>query len=183
MQVEGRVVPLPDDDLDTLRQRLREACSPTDVTDLAEPQHDPSAALARLVDVRDRRCSGPGCGSTRTHRDHAEPWPAGPTAAWNLQRLSARCHRAKHAGWQVDRHDDGSTTWHSPLGRTYRRASPRARPPQVDLHAPSPPRRPPSVPTRFLDEVDLRIRPRPPDPPRRTPPDVPLLVPDDPPPF
>jgi hypothetical protein len=179
VQVDDRVVPLPDDDLDTLRLQLREQYLPTVVVDRVEVQHDPSAALARLVDVRDRRCSGPGCGSTRTHRDHAEPWPTGPTAAWNLQRLSARCHRAKHAGWRVDRHDDGSATWHSPLGRTYRRPSPHSRPPTVDLATASPPRRPPPEPARLLSEADLRVRPRPPDPPHQTPPHA--LVPDDPP--
>ena len=149
VRLDDHLTPLPEDGdgaWEQLGQELRDSLVPTVVTDLAEPQHDPSARLARLVDVRDRRCSGPGCGQTRTHRDHAEPWPTGPTAAWNLQRLSARCHRAKHAGWTLQRHPDGSVTWHSPLGRTYHRPSPHGPPPEVDLHQATPPRRPPPLP-------------------------------------
>lgn len=109
----------------------------------AEPQHDPSAHLARLVDLRDVRCAGPGCGSTRKHRDHLDAWPAGPTAAWNLGLVSERCHAAKHNGWTLVRHLDGSITWISPLGRSYHRPSPHAPPTRVDLYAEPPPLRPP----------------------------------------
>ena len=52
----------------------------------------------------------------------------GPTAAWNLTCLSRRCHQAKHNGWTLTRHDDGSVTWLSPLGRTYNKPSPHERP-------------------------------------------------------
>ena len=177
VQLDDRLTPLPDDPeqcWEQLRTELLESLVPTLVVDRAEAGHDPSARLGRLVDVRDRRCSGPGCGQTRTHRDHAEPWPVGPTAAWNLQRLSARCHRAKHAGWTVDRHRDGSTTWHSPLGRTYLRPSPHAPPPVVDLRA-APPRRacPPPVPRPLGTAVAPA---RPPTRPNEHPP-----LPDDPP--
>ena len=178
IRLDERVTPLPDDPdtaWEELRTRLREALVPTVVVDRAEVRHDPSAALCRLVDVRDRRCSGPGCGCTRTHRDHADPWPAGPTAAWNLQRLSARCHRAKHADWTVDRHADGSVTWHSPLGRSYRRPPPHSRPPKVDLHRPSPPRRPPPTPSTYVTDA----RPRNPAPEPTSP--RPSALPDDPP--
>ncbi len=116
---------------------------PEVITDTAEPQHDPSARLARLIDLRDVRCAGPGCGSTRNHRDHLEPYPDGPTAAWNLGLLSQRCHAAKHHGWTLVRHPDGSTTWTSPLGRTYQRPSPHTRPPKVARDAEPPPLRPP----------------------------------------
>ena len=176
VQLDDHPTPVPDDPAE-LRQQLRDRLEPTVVVDRAEPQHDPSARLCRLVDVRDRRCSGPGCGSTRTHRDHADPWPAGPTAAWNLQRLSARCHRAKHDGWTLDRHDDGSVTWHSPLGRTYQRPSPHFPPPKVDLLTESPPRRPP--PRRRSPQTDDSTDARPPrqdDPPVERPP-----LPDEPP--
>lgn len=125
----------------------------TAVVELAEPQHDPSAALGRLVDVRDVRCDGPGCsvgtrGSGRAHRDHARPWPEGPTAAWNLGLRSASCHRAKHAGWTVIKNADGSSTWTSPLRRTYWRPSAHQPPPVIrpgarllppDDRAPRPP--------------------------------------------
>ena len=175
VHLDDRPVPVPDGP-EELRRHLRELLVPTVVVDRAEAQHDPSARLGRLVDVRDRRCGGPGCGATRTHRDHADPWPAGPTAAWNLQRLSARCHRAKHTGWRVDRHRDGSVTWHSPLGRTYRRPSPHAPPPQVDLHAQPPPRRPPTALVRRPVVLTAAVPARPPSPPPE-----PSVLPDDPP--
>jgi hypothetical protein len=40
------------------------------------------------------------------------------------------------------RHLDGSTTWTSPVGRSYHRPSPHEPPPHVDLHAELPPVRP-----------------------------------------
>lgn len=134
-----------DTDPEAAREQVRDLLRPDVVTDAAEPQHDPSARLARLVDVRDVRCAAPGCGSTRTHRDHLVPWPEGPTAAWNLDLLSARCHAAKHTGWTLVRHLDGSTTWTSPLARTYTRPPPHDPPPRVDLYTDSPPLRPPPL--------------------------------------
>ena len=148
LALDDRTTPFPDDPDDARRQVL-ERLVPEVVTDVDEPQHDPSARLARLVDVRDVHCCGPGCSSTRTDRDHLEPYPAGPTSAANLSRLSRRCHRAKHGGWLLVRHPDGSTTWTSPVGRTYDRPSPHAPPPHVDLFAEPPPVRPrphPSAP-------------------------------------
>ena len=101
--------------------------------DRAEPQHDPSAALARLVDLRDQRCCGPGCSLWvgRTQRDHNLRWPDGPTAAWNLSVKSARCHRAKHAGWQVTIDAAGGARWVSPLGRVYDRPGVWEAPPDL----------------------------------------------------
>lgn len=127
------------------RAQVRAMVEPLVVVDADEPQHDPSARLARLVDVRDVRCCGPGCSMTRTHRDHLEPYPVGATSARNLGRASARCHRAKHAGWTLRRHPDGSVTWLSPLGRTYHRPSPHVPPPRVSPYEESPPLR--DVPT------------------------------------
>lgn len=144
-------------DPELARDQIRDLLRPDVVTDTAEPGHDPSARLARLVDVRDVRCCAPGCGSTRNHRDHLVPWPEGPTAAWNLGPLSARCHAAKHHGWTLVRHPDGSTTWTSPLARTYTRPSPHVPPPRVDLYADSPSlRRPPEVdPPWWADDTPL----------------------------
>lgn len=106
------------------------------VTDRDEAQHDPSAGLARLVDLRDLHCCGPGCSSSRTERDHLEPYPTGPTSARNLGRLSARCHHAKHGGWSLARRPDGSTSWTSPLGRRYDRPGPHTAPPRVTVEDP-----------------------------------------------
>ena len=129
------------------REQLMAMLVPTVVRHADEPQHDPSEHLARLVDVRDAHCCGPGCSSCRTDRDHLQPWPAGPTAESNLGRLSRRCHRAKHHGWTLVRHGDGSSTWTSPLARTYDRPAPHQPPPRVDLFADPPvPRPAPEVP-------------------------------------
>ena len=107
--------------------------TPVWAVDRAEPQHDPSAALSRLVDLRDQRCCGPGCSSTAGHTqsDHNVRWPQSPTTAWNLSVKSARCHRARHTGWQVTINNDGAAHWISPLGRTYDRISPWKPPPSI----------------------------------------------------
>ena len=142
--VDSRTVRV-DQDPKAARRQVRAMLRPEVLTDTDEPQHDPSASLARLVDVRDVHCSGPGCSASRTDRDHLVPYPEGPTSARNLGRLSRRCHRAKHHGWGLERHPDGSTSWTSPGGRTSHRPSPHHPPPQVDLYRRSPRRRPPPV--------------------------------------
>jgi hypothetical protein len=129
LAADDRVTPVGDDVLDQVHDMLR----PDVVTDLDEAQHDPSARLARLVDLRDVRCGGPGCASSRCDRDHLQPWPTGPTSAANLGLLSRRCHSAKHHGWTLTRHPDGSTTWDSPLLRHYDRPGPWDPPPDLDL--------------------------------------------------
>jgi hypothetical protein len=134
-------------DPQALREQVQQMLTPTVVVDTDEPQHDPSARLARLIDLRDVRCCGPGCSSTGCERDHLEPWPTGPTNADNLGLLSPRCHHAKHHGWLLVRHPDGSVTWTSPLGRLYHRPSPHDPPPRVDLFQQPPPLRPPPKPT------------------------------------
>ena len=85
-----------------------------------ERQHDPSAALGRLVRARDHRCDGPGCTvpSPRCELDHLTRWPDGPTSSDNLRPRSQRCHHAKHAGWTTTTTPAG-TTWTSPAGRRY----------------------------------------------------------------
>lgn len=160
----GRPVAMDDhptptaDEPTAVREQVSAMLRPDVVVDRDEPQHDPSARLARLVDLRDVYCCGPGCSMTHTDRDHLEPHPTGATSARNLGRLSKRCHGAKHHGWHLTRHDDGSVTWTSPLRRSYRRPSPHAPPPRVDLWqdpppvAPHPERR--SAP-RSLDDDDV----------------------------
>ena len=128
LAVDDRTTPAAD-----LQQQARDMLRPEVVTDTDEPQHDPSARLASLVDLRDVRCSGPGCASRHGDRDHHQPWPTGPTSAANLNLLSRRCHSAKHHGWTLHRHPDGSTTWDSPLLRRYDRPGPWDPPPPVDL--------------------------------------------------
>lgn len=130
----------PAADLAAARDRVIALLRPVVHRDGVEDRHDPSAALGRLVDARDRWCTGPGCSSTRCHRDHLTPYPEGLTSVGNLGLKSERCHAAKHNGWTMVRHPDGSVTWTSPLGRTYRRPSPHVPPPRVGpLHTPSRP--------------------------------------------
>jgi len=124
--------PPPDPDADPqataelVRRRLLGMLRPTAVRDEAEPRHDPSARLRRLVEVRDVRCDGPGCPmpAGRCELDHEQDWAhGGVTAAWNIKARSPRCHHGKHDGWDVVHHPDGSSTWTSPTGRVYHRRS------------------------------------------------------------
>jgi hypothetical protein len=156
------------------------------VVDADEPQHDPSARLARLIDLRDVRCCGPGCSSTRCDRDHLDPWPAGPTSARNLGLASPRCHQAKHHGWLLVRHPDGSVTWTSTLNRVYHRPSPHDPPPRVDLYQDSPPLRPPPTATPIRWATAKEPDPAPDEEPGTGPTgdtDAEPVDADDPPPF
>jgi hypothetical protein len=105
--------------------RLLAMLRPVRLRDTTEPQHDPSAALRRLVQVRDLRCTGPGCPRTASScdLDHEQEYAkGGPTSEPNLSAKSPRCHRAKHNGWTADRdRTTGITTWTSPDGSTFTR--------------------------------------------------------------
>ena len=147
------------------RQQVLDMLGPEVVADADEPRHDPSARLARLIDLRDVRCCGPGCSSSRCDRDHLEPWPGGATSAANLGLASPRCHSAKHHGWTLTRHPDGAVTWLSPLGRTYDRPGPWRPPPLVDPFTEPPPlRRRPEVRPHEDDEHPLLEQLQPPAP-------------------
>jgi hypothetical protein len=107
---------------DTLQRRLVEmVTTPTVIDRCPEAQHDPSAALARDVALRDQGCDGVGCSVPAAHceNDHHIPWPQGPTSFENLINRSPRCHHAKHTGWTVTTDPDGTSHWTSPAGRTY----------------------------------------------------------------
>jgi hypothetical protein len=155
------------------REQVLAMLRPDVIVDRDEPQHDPSTRLARLIDLRDVRCCGPGCSSSRCDRDHLDPWPTGPTSARNLGLASPRCHSAKHHGWTLQRHPDGSVTWHSTLHRRYDRPGPWTPPPRVDLRRELPPIRPRSEPASGDDDEPdtpllerLRPRQREPEPPK-----------------
>jgi hypothetical protein len=109
-----------------VRRRLLGMLRPTGVDHRAEPQRRPSAAMKRFVQVRDVACTGPGCPmrASRCELDHEQDWAlGGMTAEWNLSLKSPRCHHCRHAGWDVHRSEDGSSTWVSPFGsRVYRRS-------------------------------------------------------------
>jgi hypothetical protein len=127
------------------RQRLLQLLGPPMyLTDRAEPQHDPSAGLRVLAQVRDQACDGPGCprAVAGCELDHETDFAlGGVTAVWNLRHRSPRCHLAKHAGWTVE-HDleTAVSTWLSPAGSTYERRSPWQPPTALpeDLQLPEP---------------------------------------------
>lgn len=112
--------PLPSHVRDAL---LRLIDTPTIQPVDPEPQYRPSAALARTVRTRGSRCDFPCCSvpAARCDLDHTIPWPRGSTEEANLSPRSRRHHRAKQAGWTPSPLPDGSTLWHAPSGRTYRK--------------------------------------------------------------
>lgn len=111
--------PAPGQEATELRRLLQE---PLPDPPSAEPRHDPSPHLSRLVQLRDLTCIGPGTSrsSDRSDLEHLIPWPHGPTGVDNLAPVSRFWHRAKQAGWRYRRSQDGTTTWTSRLGRRYR---------------------------------------------------------------
>ncbi len=117
------------------------ATTASTLPDLTEPGYVPSAALGRLVDLRDVTSVFPGDSTParRTDRDHRLPWPLGQTDPGNLQSLSRHWHRAKHTGWTSRTTDDGTIRWSSPGGGVYRRRPHRTAPPPVPPDAALPP--------------------------------------------
>lgn len=99
---------------------------PVVVRDLTSSAYRVPARLRRLVEVRDRTCTFPGC-TVPGHWcdvDHREPWPYGPTSEANCHCLCRHHHRAKQGYFTVTRDPDGTTVWTTPDGRRYRRPPP-----------------------------------------------------------
>ncbi len=124
-----------DDRARALRQTLVQmATSGGTIPDLRTDGYIPSAALGRLVDLRDVTSVFPGDATSarRTDRDHRLPWPLGATDELNLQNLGRRWHRAKHDGnWQSLLLDDGTIRWTSPSRGVYHRPPKRTAPPPI----------------------------------------------------
>jgi hypothetical protein len=87
------------------------------------------------VRARAPRCEWPACGRRACHDnltgdtpacdlDHDQPWPYGPTSAFNLVPLCRRHHRIKQLSWTKHRRPDGSIRWTSPTGRTWTTPAP-----------------------------------------------------------
>ena len=114
-----------------VRDRLRSMLRATAIEDRAEERRFPSKALRELVRIRDVRCTGPGCPlpASQCEQDHLDDAAdGGPTAVWNLDSKTPRCHHAKHDGWTCRRLPNGMTEWTSPTGGVYVRR-PAWRPP------------------------------------------------------
>ncbi len=83
----------------------------------------PNAALRRAVQIRKRRCVGPGCRAPASStdidhvRDHAK---GGPTLDWNLDPNCRHDHTLKHKGWPLRAIGNDRYLWTSRLGHTYR---------------------------------------------------------------
>ena len=115
---------------------LKMATQPFDITGASwrvGSAHDPSNAVADLVRMRDRFCDGPTGrvqAAADCDLDHDQPYPAGPTAAWNLAARGRRTHRLKHYGWHPHR-DAAGTLWFSPAGQLFHVPHHRQVPPQI----------------------------------------------------
>lgn len=94
---------------------------PIVVRDLSSDRYAPSARLVRYLEARDRTCVFPGCGQTRTDKDHRIPWPRGSTSEANLGCLCRRHHRAKHTSFTVTLDVDGTYVWTTRGGQQHRR--------------------------------------------------------------
>jgi hypothetical protein len=107
------------------------------MTYTAEPEHDPSQRLTEFVDLRDMFCDGPTgqrIAADRCDHDHEEPYPDGPTAAWNIVARARRTHLHKHDGWIPMRTPD-STVWLTPGGQIVEIPHERQPPPDLDPDA------------------------------------------------
>ncbi len=153
----GMKRPEPPEPGQHLTERLARRLRAVTLMDEVEPQHDPSAALAAFVKLRDQICCGPGCTmpATRCDLDHELEFPDGPTAEWNLGDKSRRCHCAKHHGWTCTRHADGTTEWVSPTGRVYVSLGAWAPPPAFE----QPPFQVYLPPTEWVVEIELDQHP------------------------
>ena len=110
-----------------------------DVTTMkAVDRHDPPAAMADGVRLRDETCVFPGCTrrSESTDLDHIREYvpmdeggPPGQTHPDNLAPLCRRHHRAKTFGaFTYHRQPDGCYRWTLPSGRRMTTDPPRPRP-------------------------------------------------------
>jgi hypothetical protein len=90
------------------------------VLDIDRTSYRAPADLRRWLQLRDQRCTGPGCGrpARECDLDHREAWAdGGGTSAANLAHLCRHHHRLKHeGGWTVRAGPDGTTEWTTPTG-------------------------------------------------------------------
>jgi hypothetical protein len=84
----------------------------------------PSPGLRHIVEIRNQRCTAPGCRrpATQCDLDHTVPYDqGGRTCECDLSPKCRRHHRAKQVqGWRVGQPEPGVLDWRLPHGRTYR---------------------------------------------------------------
>ncbi|WP_158016322.1 HNH endonuclease signature motif containing protein [Mycobacterium basiliense] len=122
-------------DADQVRELAARAqhLSADPATATAALKYHPSAALDRAVRCRDLTCRFPGCSRPASvcdidHTipfDHTDPGAGGLTVLGNLKCLCRQHHRLKTfhrgaTGWHDRQLPDGTVTWTSPTGKTYR---------------------------------------------------------------
>jgi len=78
-------------------------------------------ALRRALEIRDRGCRFPGCGSRYTDAHHVEHWAdGGETSLDNCLLLCRHHHRLVHeGGWKVDWWGRGRPVFFDPRGGTH----------------------------------------------------------------
>jgi hypothetical protein len=89
----------------------------------AEAGYQPSRRLRHLINVRNARCTAPGCGRPAAwcDLDHTTAWHAGGiTCECNIAPLCRHHHRCKQSdGWWLEQPEPGLLIWKTPAGRTY----------------------------------------------------------------
>lgn len=83
------------------------------------------AAIAEFIAWRDLTCRWPGCDGRVCDIDHTIPWPGGPTQASNGKQYCRVHHLIKtfytgSNGWSDRQSEDGTITFTSPAGQSYR---------------------------------------------------------------
>lgn len=96
--------------------------------------YTPTEGMRRFLRARDRHCRFPGC-RMPVHRceidHHHDRAKGGKTRLDNLGHFCRSHHTLKHPDipgthrWTAQQEQDGSVTWHSPLGRNYADPPPR----------------------------------------------------------
>jgi hypothetical protein len=91
---------------------------------LTVDHYEPTAAIRRLIDVRDEVCRFPSCDQPAQHceKDHTVEYArGGPTRASNLAALCRPHHMLRHqTAWHPRQVSPGVIEWTSPAGRRYR---------------------------------------------------------------
>jgi len=92
--------------------------------DYGRQTYAPPQELRDFLTARDLTCGQPGChrDARFCQADHIRPWgQGGHTAACSMSMRCIRHHNLKtHHGWTYVRNEDGTTTFTTPTGHTYR---------------------------------------------------------------